>query len=153
MADARSEVRRGGNSAIAQWSTGFDRQAEHTRGTKMRLRIASLAVAACAAVALALPLGAAQAATSPHAAQAAISPHVTFKAPPGARIIATKKLQSASSAASTCPYTFDGDTGWFICGDRVATIQFTFGNYEAFGIGADYSVWTAWGAMPRGLGV
>lgn len=106
----------------------------------MRLRIAAIAMAVCAAAAIVLP-AVAQAAASPAAAYAA-----SVKAPTGARVTSVKILPRASSAASTCSYTFDGDTGWFICGTNILTIGFVGGTIQAFGIGANKAVYTAWGS-------
>ena len=56
-----------------------------------------------------------------------------------------KHLPKASSATSTCQVTFDGDTGWFICGTNILSVQFPGGTVEAFGVGANYAIYTAWG--------
>ncbi len=104
----------------------------------MRLQIAAIATAVCAAMTIALPT-VAQAASRPASAGAA-----SVKTPAGARIISETHLPQAS-AASTCQYNFDGDTGWFICGTTIVRVQFVGGTIEAFGVGANHAIYTAWG--------
>lgn len=79
-------------------------------------------------------------------APTASAPALLLAQHPGAQIIASRVLRPTSSAQSACQYTFDGDTGWFICGTRILAVQFSDGTIEKFGVGTDHAIWTALGS-------
>jgi hypothetical protein len=100
--------------------------------------------------------GACAAAITPGIRRAPNGPHPdAFNGPPGARIISPRALRPARATRITCPVDFEGSNGYQLCFTNEEYIIVDPGSgpgiLQAFIVGTNGALWTAWGTTTGSL--